>query len=109
MSTLDDSLESVDDILERPGLSINVAKSMLAAVVLGKANEVSPYLWMRLLNTYIDLVDAVVDRAIDEVTPRARGAGTAQRSTPAHSDPAHSRATAPAVECALRPESPEQK
>lgn len=39
------------------------------------------------------------------VPKRARGAGTTQRSTPAHSDRDHSHATAPSSNADLRPKS----
>lgn len=48
---------TVDEVLSTPGLSPDVARSMLAAVALGKTRDVSPRLWMRLLNTYLDMVD----------------------------------------------------
>lgn len=44
----------VDEVLAGEGLPVEVARSMLAAVMLGKTHEVSKYLWMRLLTTYID-------------------------------------------------------
>lgn len=63
---------TVDEVLSEPGLTIDVAKSMLAAVVTGRSADVSDYLWMRLLNTYIALAEAAVDQGIaDFIAARA--------------------------------------
>lgn len=56
--------QTVDEVLAGKGLPIEVARSMLAAVMLGKTHEVSKYLWMRLLTTYIDICEGLVDEAI---------------------------------------------
>lgn len=62
--------QTVDEVLAGKGLPIEVARSMLAAVMLGKTHEVSKYLWMRLLTTYIDICEGLVDEVIHRYVSR---------------------------------------
>jgi hypothetical protein len=58
-------MASVEEVLAAPGLSVDVARSMLAAVVTGHPEAVANRLWMRLLVTYIDMIEPPPTRLVE--------------------------------------------